>query len=100
MVNNDPNAGRVGFIIMSIIAAVILISGPLTLLFVDTNRVLTTPGPGILEFSMWGIMCLAIPFSIWHSVVTKGTVPGLIAVVLTIFAAWLAEGVGDLVERR
>ena len=94
MVNNDPNAGRVGFIIMSVITAGILISGPLTLLFVDTNRVLTTPGPGILEFCMWGIMCLAIPFSIWHSVVTKGAVPGLIAVGLTIFAAWLAEGVG------
>jgi bisanhydrobacterioruberin hydratase len=94
MGNNDANAGRVGFLIMCAITAGILLSAPFTILFVDTERVLTTPGPGILEFCMWGIMCLAIPFSIWHSIVTKGLIPGLTVIAFTIFAAWLAEGVG------
>jgi putative membrane protein len=94
MSNRDENAGRGAFILMCIISFGILLSAPFTMAFVDTHAVLTSKVPWLLEYAMWIIMCLAIPFSIWHSIVTKGFVPGIIAITLTIFAAWLAEAVG------
>jgi uncharacterized membrane protein len=94
MKDYDKNLGRGAFIYMLIITGCIIIAGFYTAFFIDTIAVMKSPEPGLLEAAMWLIMCLIIPFAVWHSAARKGFKPAIIAAGVTIFAAWLAEAVG------
>ena len=67
MVTVEKDLGKGGFIYMVVLTVLIFIALIATALFIDTQAIMASPDPGPLEWAMWLIMCLSIPFVLYHS---------------------------------
>lgn len=95
---DDQNLGRGAFFYMTAITALNLLNILVSLLFFhDLQRVYeaeTGGGPGRLEVTAFVGICLNLVFVFWNSILAKGWARTLAAFALTVFTAWLAEGLG------
>jgi len=93
---NDSTRGRGAFIFMTVLTAIMLVNGVYTYLFVDADAVYKTAvrEVGPIELGAWVGITLNLVFLFWNAILIKGLARTLIAFVLTVFTAWLAEGLG------
>jgi len=93
---DDTKRGRGAFIYMTILTVIALINGIYSYFFVDVDAVYKTAiaKPGPIETAVWISILLNLVFLFWNSMLVKGVGRTVVAFILTVLTAFLAEGLG------
>lgn len=93
---SDEKLGRGAFLYMTVITVLGVINVLYHYFFVDVEAVFQRTGevPGPIEYSALITICLNLGFLFWNSSLAKGWGRTLVAFVVTVLIAFVAEGLG------
>ncbi len=92
----DTKVGRGAFRYMTVLTVLALVNLVVSYFTMDAGAMykLNTGRPGTIELSAFIAISLNLVFLFWNSILFKGLGRTLAAFVVTVFIAWLAEGLG------
>ena len=93
---DNTKLGRGPFIYMTVLTVLTLVQVLYSYAFREMSTVYTSGAehPGMIETSAWIGIVLNLVFLFWNSILAKGLGRTIVAFILTVFTAWLAEGLG------